>query len=777
MKGRMALRRTPRPAAEPEGEAAHVPDAVLRLHTAVLEAMSDAVVATDPEERVVYLNGAAERLYAVAAADALGRKVSELYRAEWVRPADEGAARAALAERGVWRGESVHHPSTGASRHVESTVTLLRDAKGQPGGHVAVIRDVTERQRMEAALRASQEQFRALAENAPDVIARFDADLRHVYANPAAERLSGVPRERLLGRTSEEIGLPRHVVSLWAARTRQVFETGEPAELEYRYDGREGPRDFEARLVPERGPGGEVRWVQAITRDVTERRRLEASLRDRERELRTLADNLPSLVTRVDRELRPVFVNAAAARAAGLPAERILGRTVRDLLGDPAVAAAWEERLRAVLEAGEAATMEYRREGPDGPRDYECTFTPERGPAGRVETILAISHDITERQRSQEALREADTKKNRFLAVLSHELRNPLAPIRNALWIQDRAGPGAPQALRAREVIDRQIEHLSRIVDDLLDVTRIATGKLQLRRERVDLGEVVRRAADDLRPTFARAGVALEVVPPRGPVPVTGDPTRLAQITSNLLQNAAKFTPSGGSARVAVAVERGEATLRVRDTGAGLSPEAFAHLFEPFMQADDSPERVRGGLGLGLTVVRGLAESHGGRVTAASEGAGRGAEFVVTLPLAEAGAAPAPSPRAAPPVDPLRILVVEDNPDAALTLEMVLQLEGHEVQVARDGRDGISRADAFRPDLVICDIGLPELDGYGVARALRATVSGRDVFLVALSGYAQPDDLRQSAAAGFDAHVAKPVSPERLRDLLRKAAERRSARR
>jgi two-component system CheB/CheR fusion protein len=377
-----------------------------------------------------------------------------------------------------------------------------------------------------------------------------------------------------------------------------------------------------------------------------------------------------------------------------------------------------------------------------------------------------------ERIRSQRALheanarlQEADRRKDEFIAVLSHELRNPLAPIQNSLHILDRAPPGGDQARRSMEVIRRQATHLARLVEDLLDVTRIANGKILLQRQRVDFCEVALKTVEDHLGSFSLAGVRLEKSLPGGALWVHADPTRLAQIVGNLLGNALKFTPRGGAVRLTLAVEQGSARLGVRDDGVGIAPEVLDRLFRPFSQADQTLDRSRGGLGLGLALVKGLAELHGGSASAASGGLGRGAEFTVTLPLEAAppAAERAPSPR---PARGHRVLVIDDNVESADTLRELLTLSGHEVRSAYDGAVGIAAAREFRPEVVLCDIGLPGISGYAVAQALRADPSLGGTYLVALSGYAHPDDVARAHEAGFDRHVAKPPALETLEEVF-----------
>jgi two-component system CheB/CheR fusion protein len=383
--------------------------------------------------------------------------------------------------------------------------------------------------------------------------------------------------------------------------------------------------------------------------------------------------------------------------------------------------------------------------------------------------IEKIQQESEERLREAgEALRQVDRNKNQFLAVLSHELRNPLAPITNSLYILDHAPAGSEQAHRAQVVIGRQVGQLARLVDDLLDVTRISRDKLTLQRKRLDLNQLVRQTLADHRTQFAKNEVRVEHFPASQPVFVDGDQNRLAQVVGNLLQNAAKFTGPGGRMRVSVAADEATrgAVVRVVDTGIGMTPEMLARLFQPFAQADATLDRSKGGLGLGLALAKGLVELHGGTITAHSAGVGQGAEFVVRLPLAleEVASESARSPTLAP--SHRRVLIIEDNVDAADSLREALELSEHKVEVAYTGLSGIAKARASKPEVVFCDIGLPGMDGFEVARAFRADDVLRGMRLVALSGYALPEDVQRAREAGFDQHVAKPPSLESLEEAL-----------
>jgi signal transduction histidine kinase/ActR/RegA family two-component response regulator len=385
------------------------------------------------------------------------------------------------------------------------------------------------------------------------------------------------------------------------------------------------------------------------------------------------------------------------------------------------------------------------------------------------DAMIAAEQAAEQLREGQRLLREADEHKTHFMSVLSHELRNPLAPISSALFILDHTSPSAEQAARARAVIERQLRHLTRIVDDLLDVTRISRGKIELQRARVDLVEVVARTLADYRSLFRAHGIALELTLPQHPIWVDGDPTRLAQILSNLLANSAKFA-RGGTTWVTVEQHGDAAILRVRDDGAGMDPELLEHLFEPFVQADRTLARTSGGLGLGLALVKGLAELHGGGVTAFSAGEGTGSELTVVLPTVSAPSeATMTQPARESVTQSRRILVIEDNIDAALSLKEALEVSGHQVAVEHDGVAGIAKARAWRPEVVLCDIGLPSMSGYEVAKVLRSDRELEHTFLIALTGYALPEDREKAGQAGFDRHLAKPPLLAELERLIAQA--------
>jgi signal transduction histidine kinase/ActR/RegA family two-component response regulator len=369
-------------------------------------------------------------------------------------------------------------------------------------------------------------------------------------------------------------------------------------------------------------------------------------------------------------------------------------------------------------------------------------------------------------------LRELDRRKGEFLAVLSHELRNPLTPIRNSLFLLDQAAPGSEQADRARTVLLRQTEHLTNLVDELLDMTRMSRGKVELHREILDARNIVRPACDDHRTLFEQYQIDLRFEDPARPVWTNADAHRLSQVLGNLLQNAAKFTPPGGRVVVSLSVGKPDVEIRVRDTGIGLEAHELERMFEPYAQVENTLARTHGGLGLGLALVKGLVEMHGGHVSANSEGLGHGCEIVLTLPLAVPPAGAAEKAPVVTATSGTFVLLIEDNVDAAETLAEVLELSGHRVRLAYDGTTGIQMARELKPEVVLCDIGLPDVNGYEVARTLRADPSLGSTRLIAVTGYAQYSDKQKAMDAGFDAHLTKPPDLVKLNKLLAKEGER-----
>ncbi|MGZ5216015.1 MAG: hybrid sensor histidine kinase/response regulator [Caldimonas sp.] len=404
--------------------------------------------------------------------------------------------------------------------------------------------------------------------------------------------------------------------------------------------------------------------------------------------------------------------------------------------------------------------------GHRGQTEYDARGVPVR--------TFGIALDITERKQAEQALQDADRKKDNFIATLAHELRNPLAPIRNAVSVLRQRGPLDPEVVSwCRDVIDRQVTQMSRLLEDLLDVSRMTRGQFALRRERLDIATVVEQAIEIAQPLIEDAGHALALTLPAEPIGIEGDLTRLAQVFSNLLINAAKYTQPGGRIGLTVEVQGREVVVTVTDSGIGIAAEQMPRIFEMFGQAASALDRSQGGLGIGLSLAKGFVELHGGRIGARSEGVGAGSEFFVRLPIAGSAGRSATSGEAASDADPaartgkLRILIADDLRDSADSLALLLESMGHEVHIAYDGEQALQAIEALRPDVALLDLGMPKLSGFEVCRRIRALPWGSAMALVAQSGWGQDEDRRRTRAAGFDHHIVKPIDPLALDALLR----------
>ena len=547
----------------------------------------------------------------------------------------------------------------------------------------------------------------------------------------------------------------------------QATGSSMPYEKEYvRRDGTRVPVLLGSTTLTEEP----LSWIGFVV-DLSEQRRIAKSLRENEEQLRALT------------KASPVFLFTMSATGECLYASdyyyEFTGRPPGAFNGDgwlaahhPDDRARTVERRRRTLVTGDPFENEYRLRRADGIyRWFKANAVPVRDETGGIAGWYGGSIDIHDQKEVQDALIEADRRKNEFLAMLAHELRNPLAPIVNALAILERTSLPEPRLNAACTIIDRQVRHLTRIVDDLLDVTRITTGKIQLRKESVTVASIVAQGIESARPLLDERNHRLEVSLPESPVIIEGDVVRLTQVLLNLLNNAAKYTGEGGA--ISLRVERGnnEAVIRVRDNGYGIAPNVLPHVFDLFVQADSTPGRSLGGLGIGLTIVRRLTELHGGRVEAHSEGVGRGSEFIVRLPINE-GQQPQHimskngiAPTSVHP-DRRRVLVIDDNTDHVETLSTLLEMSGFVVATAANGRSALEAVLTFKPQVILLDIGLPDLDGYKVGEQIRQATGGSGITMIAVTGYDRADDRARSKSAGFDHHLVKPVDFDRLVSIL-----------
>jgi len=410
-------------------------------------------------------------------------------------------------------------------------------------------------------------------------------------------------------------------------------------------------------------------------------------------------------------------------------------------------------------------------ERPDGTRRNVLAYAnPLRDDAGTLVGAVNVLVDITDRHRAEQALRDADRRKDDFLAILAHELRNPLAPLRNALQLLSLDSDNATTREQARAMMERQLHQMVRLVDDLMDAARITRGSMVLQKERIDLLAVLHSAIEDTRPFIEQCGHTLAATLPSRPIFIDGDLTRLTQVFTNLITNASKYMRPGGRIEICGAITGREAVVQVRDAGIGIPADMLELIFEPFTQVDASVQRAHGGLGIGLSLVRGMVDMHGGAVEAHSDGPGCGSEFVVRLPVLADSASMAEPPNERIGLRPAfvgrRVLVVDDNADSAASMSMLLNCMGHETATANDGLAAFATAEAFRPEVVLLDIGLPKLNGYATAERIRQQPWGRSILLVALTGWGHEDARRRAAEAGFDLHMVKPIEPAALEHLL-----------
>lgn len=793
----------------------------------------------------------------------------------------------------------------GEVRWIEHICQAVRGPDGRFAGRRASNRDITEVRRAKDALRARERELATLIDNAPDIIARFDSGLRHLYVNAAVEKAMGRPAEELLGRTLSGLGMPPRLYRHWEAILRQVFATGLPQDGQFNYPGPDGELHLSLRAVPEPGADGTVETVLCVTRDDTARHRVEQALRESETQFRLMFELATVGMALLDPYSRQILrVNRRLCWLLGYEADELLGMSfydlthpddrerdlvryqqaveqeevdyftekryvrkdgrdvwalvnaafIRDQRGRPlrAVAAmiditdrrraeARARELAAVVECssdfigiasldgcglylnqagqalvgldGDAAVRATRIEDFLFPEDLACaraSVFPALWESGRwsgefrfrhfvtgepIEVhwnllriddpesgkplqLATVTRDIRKEKAAEYALLEADQRKDEFLAMLGHELRNPMAPIRNAVEIMRAVGIGDdPRIAWAVEVLDRQTAHMGRLLDDLLDVSRIVRGRLELERRPLQVRDVVRQALDGVQSLMSQRRHRLLWELPSPEVLVDGDPVRLSQVLLNLLVNAANYTPEGGEVRVSSETADGDVLIRIRDNGQGMAPDQIEELFGLFASGARPPDAAAGGLGLGLAIAKRLTELHGGRLEAFSEGLGRGCELRVHLPLLEPAPADAQTPadmarhevlasRMAEG-EPLRILVVDDNPDVATALAMLLNLLGYAVETAASGPEALETARRQRPRVAMLDIGIPGMDGLELARRLRAEYPDPgELLLVALTGLGHEQARERSLAAGFDEHLVKPLEQKTLLELL-----------
>jgi PAS domain S-box-containing protein len=661
--------------------------------------------------------------------------------------------------------------SDGAFRHLRTVEMVRKNARGEAECVVGTTLDITERQRAE-------EQHQATFDNAAVGIAHVGLDGRWLRVNDQLCAIVGYTREELLRLTFADITHPEDIAANEARARALIAGDIGTYSMEKRYIRRSGDTVWVGLTVSlMRDQVGAPDYCISVMVDITARKAAELAVIEREERLATLANAMPQLVwiARPDGSLE--YVNRRLCEYTGLSeADAKIQGSWADVIhpeDEDQSMASWSRGTAR----GEPYALEHRLRGHDGVyRWFLVRAQPERDPRGRVVRWYGTCTDIDDAKRlekhllaTEAALREMDMRKDLFLATLSHELRNPLAPIRNAAQIL--CSPALPpQRLQwAQSVIQRQVKHMAWLLDDLLDVARITRGKLELKVTRVALTSIVDAAVEAARPLLDDKKHHLSVNLPAAAPILDADPLRLSQVLSNLLTNAAKYTDPGGHIEVSGHVEGNIVRLTVKDDGIGIPAESLHRIFDMFSQVDGRSAHSDGGLGIGLSLVKGLVELHGGTTSAASAGIGRGSEFTVRLPLCGATADGGPAAHSDPAQTAAtgrRVLIADDNRDAADSLAMLLEMDGHEVRVAHGGRAALALAQAFRPDVALLDIGMPDLSGYEVAETLRREPWGAGIHLVALTGWGQEGDRRRSQDAGFDRHLTKPIDPDALSAIL-----------
>jgi PAS domain S-box-containing protein len=643
------------------------------------------------------------------------------------------------------------------------------------GTHVASI--VLERDRAREALRESEQRFRTMIDALPAAVYTTDAAGRLTHFNPACVTLSG--------------HLPEIGTDHWCVSWKMYRPDGTPLphdQCPMAVALKEGRSVRGEQIIAER-PDGSRAWIEPYPTplrdgegnlvggvnmlvDVTESKRAEQALRTSEERFRAIVSQASAGLAETDVTGKFTLVNHRYCEITGYSREELLtsGMRMQDIT-HPEDLPRNLTLFQRLVSGGPDFEIEIRYVRKDGSvawvNNSVCAIRDE---TGQVRSAAAVVLDVTERVQVREALKEADRRKDEFLATLAHELRNPLAPIRNSLAILRVSSNSDPATERIHEMLERQVAHLVRLVDDLLEISRITRGKIELRKERVELARIVHSALETSKPLLESAGHQLHLALPAQPVLLEADPVRLAQVLANLLNNAAKYTEEGGQIWLSARPEPGEIMISVRDSGLGIPADMLPKVFELFAQVDRTLKRAQGGLGIGLALVKSLVQMHGGRVEARSAGPGQGSEFIIRLPLA--ADQPTSSPgrtegngQTSPLLASRRVLVVDDNRDAADSLTLLLRLLGADVQVVYDGTAALEAIHTFRPRVVLLDLGMPGMDGYEVAQRLRQE-EGQGITLIALTGWGQEEDRRRSQAAGFDYHLVKPVNPEALQTLL-----------
>jgi PAS domain S-box-containing protein len=619
----------------------------------------------------------------------------------------------------------------------------------------------------EQALAESEKRFRALVTASADIVYRMNADFSELLQLEGDLFVAASP-------SPNPNWLDQYIHPDDRERTREAVRDAIARkglfEIEcrvFRTDGTVGWTD--SRAVPMIDGNGEItEWI-GMASEIAARKLAEQDLAYQRRMYEAILTNTPDLAYVWDLEHRFIYANEGLLRTWGLTWEEAIGKNCLELGYEPWHAAMHDREIDQVVATRQPVRGDVPFKGTFGRRYYDYLLVPVIGANGEVEAVAGTTRDVTERKQLEASLLDADRRKDEFLATLAHELRNPLAPIRNAVQLLKYANPVDEKVRMSREIIERQVHHMVRLVDDLMDVSRITIGQVSLRNERVSLRRILDDAVEAATPAIDAGKHRLVIEIPDDVPLIEGDPTRLSQVFLNLLDNAAKYTPMNGTITLSAATRGDKIAISVRDSGIGIPADMQSRVFELFTRVHPSDRIKTSGLGIGLSLARKLIELHGGQIEVRSEGVSKGSEFIVTLPVVAAevpSSAVTDQPVPAVADNRQRVLVVDDNRDAAESLGMLLEMDQCVVSLAFDGPQALEALDSFKPAIALLDIGMPGMDGYELARRIRGTRRGREIVLVALTGWGQADDKKRAAEAGFDEHLTKPLDPDQLARVI-----------
>lgn len=751
-----------------------VDDATLRAFVSSI--LDYALLVLDPDGYIKSWNPGAEAINGYTAAEVLNTHFSRLYPPESLARGLPEQELQVASQAGRYEDEGWRLRKDGSRYWAKVVISAMRDSRGTLIGFAELTRDLTERRGQDDAVNQSEERFRSLVESVKDYAIFMLDTAGHVTSwNAGAQQIKGYAAEEIIGQHFSRF-YPADAIQRgfpdYELRTATVEGRFEDEGWRIRKDGSR----FWANVVITaiRDPAGRLTGFAKITRDLTERKAHEEALRTSEARFRLLFDGvIEYAILMLDQQGAVVSWNPGAQIMFGYTPAEAMGKHYSRFFTVEDVAANQPWRQLAKTRRVERTLEEGWRVRNDGRRFWATTATTAlHDSQGELDGYASVTQDLTQRHQA-EALAHATRRMHEFIAMLAHELRNPLAPIRNAVELMGRKGLGDPLLESMRQTIDRQSRHLTKLLDDLLEVNRIARGQFRIDKLRIDLRDVLARSIETSRPLIDARRHRFSVDFPENPLWVVGDAVRLTQTFVNLLNNAAKYTPEGGDIALSATKVEDNWEISIRDNGRGIAEDQLERIFDLFVQINSDSRDTVGGLGVGLALVRRVVDLHAGHVLARSAGIGQGSEFIVRLP--HAGDAPqAANPATAAPhpqLRRLRILVVDDNPDAAASLEALLTAMDQEVRSVSDGRTAVNIAESFEPDVVLLDIGLPYVNGYQIAMRLRAR-SKTHPLLVAVTGWGQEEDRERTHKAGFDLHFVKPISEHALREVLETASTR-----